>query len=218
MRVEDQRLERGVVVAHRRRGAGHHRIEQFPHALAGLGADVQHVLGGDAQHLLDLLGSLLGLGRGQVDLVDGGHHLQLIFQGQVAVGQRLGLDALGRVHQQDHRLAGGQRAAHLVAEVNVAGGVDEVDHVSVVVEAHALELDGDAPLPLQVHGVEILGSHLPGVHCPAKLQHAVGQRGFTVVDMGNNRRVADVGEVYGHDNQKRYRPLVPMWLLGVAER
>ena len=214
--VEDQRLERAVGVADRGRSASHHGIEQLPHAFAGLGADMQQIGGRDAQHLLDLLRPALGLGRGQIDLVQGGHHLQLVLHGQVAVGQRLGFDALGRVHQQDHRLAGSQGAAHLVAEVHVAGGVDEVDHEALIIEANALELDGDAPLPLQVHGVQILGAHLPGVDRPANLQHAVGQRGLAVVDVGDDRGIADSREVYGHDNLKRYRPFhrVPMWLAG----
>ena len=195
MGVEDQGLERGVGIAHRRRSAGYHRVEQLCHALAGLGADVQHVFGGDAQNLLDLGGPALGLSGGQVDLVESSHHFELVLNGQIAVGQRLGLDALGRVHQQDHRLAGRQGTAHLIAEVHMAGGVYEVDHMAVVVEADALELDGDAPLPLQVHGVEVLGAHLPGVDRPANLQHAIGQRGLAVVDVGDDRGVADSSEV-----------------------
>ena len=47
-------------------------------------------------------------------------------QRQVQVGQRLGLDALGGVHHQHRAFAGLQRAADLVAEVHVAGGIDQV--------------------------------------------------------------------------------------------
>ena len=71
----------------------------------------------------------LGVGGGQVDLVEDGHDLEVVLERLVAVGQGLGLDALGGVDQQHRPLAGGQRPAHLVAEVDVAGGVDEMEGV-----------------------------------------------------------------------------------------
>ena len=99
------------------------------HPLAGLGRDVQDLVGSEPEDLLDLGGAPLGVGGGQVDLVEHGHDLQVVLDGLVAVGQGLGLDALGGVDQQDGPLAGGQRPADLVAEVDVAGGVDEVEDV-----------------------------------------------------------------------------------------
>ena len=74
----------------------------------------------ETEHLLDLGGVPLGIGRGQVDLVEGGHDLEVVLDGLVAVGQGLGLDALGGVDEEHRPLAGGQGAAHLVAEVDVA--------------------------------------------------------------------------------------------------
>ena len=63
--------------------------------------------------------------------------------GQVEVGEGLGLDALGGVHDEDGALARGERARHLVREVHVAGRVDQVQRVLVPV-AGAVE---------QAHGV-----------------------------------------------------------------
>ena len=57
------------------------------------------------------VGVAVGLGGRQVDLVERGDDLEVVLEGQVAVGQRLGLDALGGVDEQDHALARGQRAA-----------------------------------------------------------------------------------------------------------
>ena len=73
----------------------------------------------------------------------------------------------------------------------MARGVDEVEVVGLavvglVVHPDGPGLDGDAPLPLQLHIVQQLGLHLPLLHRAADLDHAVGQRGFAVVDMGNN--------------------------------
>ena len=82
--------------------------------------------------MLDLGGAALRVGRRQVDLVEHGDDLEVVLDGLVAVGQRLGLDPLGGVDQQHRPLAGGQRPAHLVAEVDVAGRVDQVEDVAVV--------------------------------------------------------------------------------------
>src|SRR3954463_8643523 len=45
---------------------------------------------------------------------------------EVGVRERLGLDALRRVHDEERALARGEAAADLVGEVHVAGRVDEV--------------------------------------------------------------------------------------------
>jgi hypothetical protein len=49
------------------------------------------------------------VGGGQVDLVEHRDDRQVVLQRQVEVGQRLGLDALRGVDQQDRALAGLQR-------------------------------------------------------------------------------------------------------------
>ena len=83
---------------------------------------------------------------------------RVLLHRQVHVGQRLRLDALGGVHHQNGALAGSQAAAHLVGEVHVPRGVDEVELVLLAVlglvgHLHRLQLDGDAALALQVHRV-----------------------------------------------------------------
>ena len=54
-----------------------------------------------------------------------------------------------------------------------------------------LGLDGDAPLPLDVHRVEVLLAHQPGVDRPGQLQDAVGQGRLAVVDVADDGEVAD---------------------------
>ena len=163
--IDDQRLQRRLRVALGRRDALHERLEQLGYALAGLGADPRRIGGIDADDLLDLLADLVGIGRGQIDLVDDRHDLEPLVDRRVAVGDALGLDALGGIHHQQRAVAGREGARHLVGEVHVPGRVDHVELValavlSVVVERDALRLDGDAALALEVHGVEHLGLHL----------------------------------------------------------
>jgi hypothetical protein len=55
---------------------------------------------------------------------------------------------------------------------------------------HGLALDRDAAFALDVHAVEVLRAHLPGVHDLRELQHPVGQRALAVVDVGDDAEVA----------------------------
>ena len=200
--VHQQRGERRVGLALGRGQAGDQRVEHRLDALAGLGRDLQRARGVDADDLLDLPPDPLGLGRGEVHLVEHRHDLVVVVHRLVGVGQRLRLDPLGRVDDQQRALAGGERAAHLVGEVHVAGGVHQVDHVlravrRAVGEAHGLRLDGDAALALELHGVEHLAGHLALLQAAAALDQAVGERRLAVIDVGDDRDVADVCEI-GH--------------------
>ena len=67
-------------------------------------------LGGDAEHLSRSRRRSGRVGGRQVDLVERGDDLEVVLEGQVAVGQGLGLDALGRVDEEDHALARGEAA------------------------------------------------------------------------------------------------------------
>ena len=185
-------------LARRRRDPLHDGVEELGHPLARLGRDAQDRVGRDAEDPLDLRRVLLGLGGGQVDLVEGGHDLEVVLEGLVAVGQGLGLDALGGVDQEHGTLAGGQRPAHLVAEVDVAGGVDEVEDVVLPADPDVLRLDGDAPLALEVHGVEVLLAHEARVDRAGQLEDAVRQGRLAVVDMADDGEIADaVGAEHG---------------------
>ncbi|CAB5041622.1 unannotated protein [freshwater metagenome] len=78
----------------------------------------------------------------------------------------------------------------------MAGGVDEVEDVgdavtSGVGQAHRLALDRDATLALDIHAVEILRAHSATVDDSGDLQHAIGQGGLPVVDVGDDAEVPD---------------------------
>ncbi len=66
----------------------------------------------------------------------------------------------------------------------------------VVFHADGVQLDGDATFPLEVHGVQQLVAHEAPFHRMGRLDETVGQGGFTVVDMGHDTEVADVGGLH----------------------
>ena len=143
-----------------------------------------------------LRGVLLRLGSGKVDLVEHRDDLQIVLKREVEVGERLGFDALGGIDQEDRALTCRKAARDLVGEVDVSGSVDEVEDVVAAVlgaigQAHRLGLDGDAALALDVHAVEVLGTHLAGIDHAGELQHPVGKGRLAVVDMGDDAEIAD---------------------------
>ena len=104
-------------------------LEQLADADPLFGADQQDVVGVDAQEIHELLAAPLGLGARQVDLVEDRDDLEPGVERQEQIRQRLRLDALRRVDDQDRALARRQRARHFVGEVDVTRRVDQVELV-----------------------------------------------------------------------------------------
>ena len=202
--IDQHGLERGVDVAlARRRQLVDDGLQHVGDADAGLGRDEHGVRRVDADDFLDLLADALRLGGGKVDLVQDHDDLVVGVDGLVDVGQRLRLDALRGVDDEQRALAGAERARDLVGEVDMAGRVDQVEDVvlaivGAVVEAHGLRLDGDAALLLDVHVVEHLLGHLAQFQPAGGLDQPVGERRLAMVDMGDDGEIADVGERCGH--------------------
>ena len=121
----------------------------------------------------------------------------------VDVRKRLRLDALRRIDDEQRALAGRQAARNLIRKVDMARRVDEVELVllavlALVVQTHRLRLDGDAALALDVHVVEDLRLHLALRKCPRIFNQTVRNRRFSMVNMGNDGKVADVLVLHVH--------------------
>ena len=178
--VDDHRPRRAVGLAARRRHAVDHRLEDLVEAQAGLGRARNRVAGVDADHVFDLGARVVGVGLRQIHLVEHRHHLDAEVERGVAVGHRLRLHALAGVDHQQRAFAGRQRPADLVAEVDVARRVDQVEVVDLavargVLQRRRLRLDRDAALALEVHRVEHLLFHLAIGQAAAALNDPIGQ-------------------------------------------
>ena len=145
----------------------------------------------------DFTGGCVGIRLWKVDLVRDRDDLEVVLDREVGVGERLRLDALRGVDDQQRALAGLQRARDLVREVDVPRRVDQVELVALPVHADGLRLDRDSPLALELHRVEHLVAHLTFGHRVGELQDAVGKRRLAVVDVGDDREVADAALVHG---------------------
>src|SRR5262249_9493646 len=61
-----------------------------------------------------------------------------------------------------------------------------------IFETHRLRLDRDPSLTLDIHGIEDLVDHFTVGQPAGELYEPVGQCGFAVVNVRNNREVADI--------------------------
>ena len=165
---------------------------------AVFGGDFRGILGGDADDVLDFCLHLRRAGRGQVNLVDHRQHLQPGIHRQIGVCQSLCLHALAGIHHQHSALTGGERAGNLIIEVHMTRGVNQVQViffavVGGVVQLNSGGLDGDAPLPFQLHGIQQLLRLLAQVNGLALLHKPVCQGGLAMVNVGNDGKISDVG-------------------------
>ena len=195
--VEDQRLQRGGVVALGRREAGHDRLEDLLGADAFLGAGKDGALGRKTDDLFDLPARLVGLRARQVDFVDDGDDVETVVDREVRVRERLRLDPLGRINKEQRSFASGQRPGDLVREIHVPRRVDQVQDVLVpvlglVMQADRVRLDRDPALALEIHRVEHLRFHFTGLQGAGELQKPIGQGRLAVIDVRDDREITDV--------------------------
>ena len=194
--VENHRARRGVGGS---LGGGDDlddAVEEVLDALAGLAGDLQDLTLVAADQLSDLVRILLGLGARQVDLVEDRDDREVILEGQVQVRERLGLNALRSVDEEDRTLARSQGAGDLVRKVHVTGRVNHVERVGGTLvcprHAHRLALDRDSALALDIHTIEVLVAHLARLDDAGQLEHAVRERRLPMIDMGDDAEVTDL--------------------------
>ena len=117
------------------------------------------------------------------------------------VGDRLRLDALGRIDHQDRALASCERTRNFVGEIHMARRVEQVEFVSfsvlrLVLHRHRMGLDGDALLAFEIHRIEQLILLFTLGDRARRLQEAIGKRGLAVIDVGDDRKIT--GQLGGH--------------------
>jgi hypothetical protein len=157
---------------------------------------------GDAEHALDLVEQLERVAPGWSSL------LTKVSTGQPRMRHTsksfsvCGLDALGRVDHHDDAVDGEQRAVGVLAEVLVAGRVEQRDVVALQLELERRGADRDAALLLHLHPV---GGGVPlglaAAHRAGQLDRAgveqqlLGERRLAGVGVGDDREGAAAGDL-----------------------
>ena len=114
-------------------------------------------------------------------------HLQRLGDHELGLRQR----AFGGVDQHDRAVDHVEDALDLAAEIGVARRVDDVDAGVLPDDRGRLGEDGDAALALEIVGIHgALGDALVLAEGAGLLQQPVDQGGLAMVDVGDDRDVA----------------------------
>src|SRR6266542_3832457 len=158
--------------------------------------------------VLELLAELIlhaeRVRAGPVALVDEREARHLVAPHLAVDGERLALDAGDRAEHQDRAVQDAQRPLDLDREVDVAGGVDDVEVEPLPLAVRRGGGDGDAALALELHRVHlgadaVLALHLVDGVDPVRVeQDPLGQRGLPAVDVGRDPDVPELREIRVH--------------------
>ena len=161
-------------------GVEHGKVE---HGLVGVEVD---------EEVVDLVQNLLRAGVGTVDLVDDDHRGEPGFEGLREHVAGLRQRAFGGVDEKDDAVDHLEGALDFSAEVGVAGGVDDIDLVVVIVESGVLGKNGDAALSFEVVRVhDAVGDGFVGAEGAGLAEHGVDEGGLAMVDVGDDGDVED---------------------------
>jgi hypothetical protein len=83
----------------------------------------------------------------------------------------------------------------------MAGGIDQIQLVGLTVlcridHTNRMSFDRNAAFAFEVHRVEDLRLHLPGAEGARQLEQSVGERGFAVINVRDDREIANVLDVH----------------------
>ena len=177
-------------------------VERREVELLVIGLEVEEQL----EHFVEHFG---GAGVGAVDLVDDDDRLEA--ERERLAGDELGLRhrPFGGVDQQDDAVDHRQDALDLGAEIGVAGRVDDVDVGGLAVwrrpfDRGAFGEDGDPALFLEVVRIHRpLFDALVVAEGAGLAEQLVDERGLAVIDVGDDRHVAQVHVIFPGKDEPR---------------
>ena len=174
--------------------------EQIDHAdEIDFGADRQdHDERVRAEDLLHLGDDAVEIRADAVELVDVNDAGNLGIVGVAPVGFRLRLNAAGTAEHADAAVEHLERTVNFDGEVHVAGGVDDVELISLPEAGGGGGLDGDAALGFlfhEVHGGCAIVNFPDFVDLAGELENAFGGGRFARINVGENADVAVFAEV-----------------------
>ena len=156
-----------------------------------------HRVGLDAEDFFNVLHQLKRVAGLAVHLVDEGEDRDVAQRADLEQLDGLGLNALGGVNDHDGGIRRHQGAVGILTEVLVAGRVQNVDALALIVELQNRRGNGNTTLLFNVHpvGHRMLGALLAldrtrGLDGPTVEQELFGECGFTGVGVRDDRKCA----------------------------
>ena len=146
---------RAILAAHDAVEGMHHLRLPVIHALKfrAVADGPVHRKRADAQHALQFIEQFQRIFHRPVALVHEREDRHAALTADLEKFSRLRLDAFRGINHHDDRVHGGEHAVGVLGKILVAGRVEQVDAVAVVVELQDRRADGDAALFFQLHPV-----------------------------------------------------------------
>jgi len=107
----------------------------------------------ELEHIFKFVDQLQRVARGAIALVHEGKDRHAALVADLKKFSSLAFDALGCIDDHDDGVHGGQDPVGVLRKILVAGGIEQVDLVAVILELKGRRTDGDTPLPFQLHPV-----------------------------------------------------------------
>ena len=194
-RIENQRSQFPIRDRFRRRDAMNNRFQDIFDPEPGLRAGQNGLIRRNRQDVFELLLHRWNIGIREIDLVNDRDDRQILFHGEMHVRHRLGFHALSRIHHQHGALTGRQASRYFVGEIDVTRGIKKIQPVGMpifgqILHRHRVRLDGDSPLPLQIHGVQQLILLIAIFDGAGHFEQSIGQRRLAVIDVRDNAKIA----------------------------
>ena len=102
--------------------------------------------------------------------------------------------AFRRIDQKHHAVDHFESPLHLTAEISMARGINNVDFNALPINRTVFRRNGNAALALKIHTVHHpVSGGLILAKTATLPKHMVNQGGFTVVNVGDNGDVANIG-------------------------
>jgi hypothetical protein len=130
-----------------------------------------------------------------IDFVDHDNRLRAGFEGFAEDETGLSLGTIRGINDKQHAVDHVHDTLDFAAEIGVAGSIDDIDVVILIFEGGVFGADGNALFALKIHGIHDAlfgGDGLVGAERAGLLEEAIDERGFPVVDVGDNGDISNV--------------------------
>ena len=201
--VEDERTQWCILLSYWSWDRIDDRFEQVLDAGASLATGKDGIIGRKSERVLDLGAHALRISCWKVDLIDERDDLKVGIHRHHGVRDRLRFDALRGIDHEHRTFACCKRAGNFIGEVDMTRGIDQIKMIELtvfgtIIDTYRLALDRDAAFALDVHRIEQLLFHIARRDRFGKFENTVRERRFAMIDVGDDREIADILRVDGH--------------------
>ncbi len=121
-----------------------------------------------------------------------------MFESQIKVGNGLSFYTLRGVNDQERPITGSQSTGNFISKVDMTRCINQMEMIDFtilgfIIQSDRLRFNGNTALTFQIHAIQNLFDHITRRDRPGMLQQPVSQCGLSMINMGYDAKIADVG-------------------------